>query len=717
MNSKKPPSKSKKAPVSSTSSTTSTSTSLPPPKKRTSSAQPPDEHKRAKRTAVTTGKKSLREEELGVGGEIEIDDDEEDPDDIDSSNLARESHQLHMPQEEPAGIVRAPDEDDLDEDDEEGGDGGITRCVCGDDNEEMSSGLMIQCDTCKCWQHGPCVGLWEEKECPNRYFCELCKPNLHGPGGLLRKVSRGKSAAASASVPARRTRSPSLSKPTQASHSPPPPPVAAKSQSTGVAAVGPPAKKRSTMNSRDAAYDDAIALSILEAGGAARRDKLEGRDRDSESDSEGDSDRDLVDRKDKKARAKSGSASAGLGTAAGKGAGKKASGLPGTKGQVPLLEKLLSDSSSTLVVPKVEPFLEHDHVAAESKSSRARNISPELGGPGEQTSEIANLKATESGPVVEHEYTGEDQVMQDVEHVDEAASETARDHGAPEISPQTSTSALPSVPSGSSSAKGKHPNQYTYRAKNGPAATTSTGARNPRASPTKRAHQTDSTNGSVAPTAAAAVTKANAKGKDKAIPAALVLGEKDRERLQWASELGIHLGWAMPEHLKHLAHLLPSAIPEPIHVPTPTSTSAACTSNPYNVYPEHSEQFDPNRASSASDGGNLTHFEPPTKVRFPGKRVTMPEMRKRVKTMVEYLDKVRQELAGREKKDEVLRRAIEANRSRTSVYPNANANGSEAGTPTQGTTGLGTSGISENTLSYLESLGRELVMFQQRFDS
>lgn len=33
--------------------------------------------------------------------------------------------------------------------------------------------------------------------------------------------------------------------------------------------------KRSTMNSRDAAYDDAIALSILEAGTAAMRAKLE----------------------------------------------------------------------------------------------------------------------------------------------------------------------------------------------------------------------------------------------------------------------------------------------------------------------------------------------------------------------------------------------------------------------------------------------------------
>lgn len=82
------------------------------------------------------------------------------------------------------------DDDDQDDDDDEGGDGGVTRCVCQEDSEsirlarartrvtwrgrqltshappaadEMSSGLMIQCDMCKCWQHGPCVGLWNDK--------------------------------------------------------------------------------------------------------------------------------------------------------------------------------------------------------------------------------------------------------------------------------------------------------------------------------------------------------------------------------------------------------------------------------------------------------------------------------------------------------------------------------------------------------------------------
>lgn len=29
--------------------------------------------------------------------------------------------------------------------------------------EDLASGLMIECDTCKAWQHGPCVGLLVEK--------------------------------------------------------------------------------------------------------------------------------------------------------------------------------------------------------------------------------------------------------------------------------------------------------------------------------------------------------------------------------------------------------------------------------------------------------------------------------------------------------------------------------------------------------------------------
>lgn len=101
-------------------------------------------------------------------------------------------------------------EEELEEEDE---DEGITRCVCAEDSqsshslikefklnsaiidEELAQALMIQCDTCKCWQHGPCVGLWGEK-------VFLCSPKftpthshsllrtLYLPASLLIGLSR-----------------------------------------------------------------------------------------------------------------------------------------------------------------------------------------------------------------------------------------------------------------------------------------------------------------------------------------------------------------------------------------------------------------------------------------------------------------------------------------------------------------------------------------------
>lgn len=82
--------------------------------------------------------------------------------------------------------------EDLDEEQE------VTRCVCGQDEltnqmidpqlqqllkEEygikIDQGLYIQCDKCSVWQHGYCVGLFTDEEAPDKYWCELCKPELH----------------------------------------------------------------------------------------------------------------------------------------------------------------------------------------------------------------------------------------------------------------------------------------------------------------------------------------------------------------------------------------------------------------------------------------------------------------------------------------------------------------------------------------------------------
>lgn len=57
------------------------------------------------------------------------------------------------------------------------GDEGVTRCVCGSTDENL--GLMIQCETCKCWQHCACMGMHTEEECPDVYYCEQCRPENH----------------------------------------------------------------------------------------------------------------------------------------------------------------------------------------------------------------------------------------------------------------------------------------------------------------------------------------------------------------------------------------------------------------------------------------------------------------------------------------------------------------------------------------------------------
>ncbi|TQN75201.1 putative histone deacetylase complex subunit cti6, partial [Colletotrichum shisoi] len=160
--------------------------------------------------------------------------------------------------------------DDVQEDDES------VRCVCGFDEypgpppfEEDSkqgkhnpeadffasielsdevSGLFVQCDVCKVWQHGACVGIFTEESSPDEYFCEKCRKDLHkihaATNGQrysnylpLNRPSRASSRAASLVKDG--TRSPKES-----------------SKSGRASSATQASKRRSTMNSRDAAYDE-----------------------------------------------------------------------------------------------------------------------------------------------------------------------------------------------------------------------------------------------------------------------------------------------------------------------------------------------------------------------------------------------------------------------------------------------------------------------------
>ncbi|GAA6055796.1 hypothetical protein JCM3770_004805 [Rhodotorula araucariae] len=568
-------------------------------------------NKRAKRS--TSGKKSLREDELGVGAELAEED-------------------MLETQDDSGSIDDDDDQDQGEDEDDEGdeGDGGVTRCVCREDNEEMASGLMIQCDTCKCWQHGPCVGLWDEKECPNRYFCELCKPNLHGPGGLLRKVNRKSSAPA-------RGRSPSAGLPSSSKHPAPSSsshthapahththPQHGKPRESADAALvhavldhaaaagaapgaGGEPKKRSTMNSRDAAYDDAIALSILGPGSAAMRARLE-RSRGGDasgSESPAESDDDVVEEVvvgPGRGKKKSGGSAKG-----GKAKGGATGAKRGTKGKSapPRGRRSHSnpeaDSPAPLDAADVEPKLER----AESESITAvaehgeptavagvgdshevdgQELEGEMGPPGKRRRLSAEPEAEEK----------EDGVVEDNHVATQSQDATVQEE--PVAEPEARLpSPQPSPVQHHGGARAKHPNQYTYRPKNGQPAP----SRAPK-SPVKR---------SVA--AASAAPETNGKG------AGVAAGG--------GGAVTTTFGWGMPEHLKHLAYLLPTQSPQPLVI------------------------------SSAVDPSAPPVTEPSTKVRFPGKRVTMPEMRKRARTVLDFVTKVQLEMSERERRWDLLR--------------------------------------------------------------
>ncbi|KAK7422321.1 Histone deacetylase complex subunit [Neonectria magnoliae] len=163
--------------------------------------------------------------------------------------------------------------DDLQEEDE------AVRCLCGSEDypgrppvdgpdadffaaielTEDVTGFFVQCDICKVWQHGACVGIFSAESSPDEYFCEQCRKDLHkihtASNGQkyskylpLNRPSRATSRATS--IAKEGTRSPKNgssknSRPTSAS-------LAA-------------AKRRSTMNSRDRAYDDEQLRRAIEA--------------------------------------------------------------------------------------------------------------------------------------------------------------------------------------------------------------------------------------------------------------------------------------------------------------------------------------------------------------------------------------------------------------------------------------------------------------------
>lgn len=189
-------------------------------------------------------------------------------------------------------------------------------------------------------------------------------------------------------------------------------------------------------------------------------------------------------------------------------------------------------------------------------------------------------------------------------------------------------------------ARTKHPNQYTYRA-------AKAAARGTRISPAKRqpAHS----------------HKDHAADHPPASKGKAVASASSKE---WNNQHHYEPnGWGMPEHLKHLAHFLPSTKPIPIVVPTYSAAQYACQSQDQQSPPPPTTSTVGSHSTLAPHDSAEpileTHFEPPTKIRFPNKRMTMPEMRKRSKHVLEFVGRIQLELQEREKRNEAMKRAVE----------------------------------------------------------
>ncbi|XP_044721606.1 PHD-finger domain-containing protein [Hirsutella rhossiliensis] len=170
-------------------------------------------------------------------------------------------------------LVMANGSDDLQDEEDE-----AVRCICGSEDypgrpavegpdadffagielTEDVTGFFVQCDVCKVWQHGACVGIFSAESSPDEYFCEQCRKDLH----KIHTASNGQKY--SKYVPLHRP-SRATSQATSITKDGARSPKNGASKSSRPNSASQAAKRRSTMNSRDAAYDDELLRRVMEA--------------------------------------------------------------------------------------------------------------------------------------------------------------------------------------------------------------------------------------------------------------------------------------------------------------------------------------------------------------------------------------------------------------------------------------------------------------------
>ena len=140
---------------------------------------------------------------------------------------------------------------------------------------------MVQCELCMAWQHGPCMGFASESDIPEGdYYCERCKPEDHSD--LLKCVLSSSYLAyfSQCTFPCRKLNKRQRQGSEKSTHAVNANRVSRSHSPTQFKAA---AKRRNTMNSRDAAYEEQLQrlLESTAAEAGTTVDDTPGADRES----------------------------------------------------------------------------------------------------------------------------------------------------------------------------------------------------------------------------------------------------------------------------------------------------------------------------------------------------------------------------------------------------------------------------------------------------
>ncbi|KAI5119859.1 hypothetical protein M0805_000693 [Coniferiporia weirii] len=466
-------------------------------------------------------------------------------------------------------------------------DAGITRCVCeglADDDGDAAE-FMVQCELCMAWQHGPCMGFAQESELPpGDYYCERCKPENHVE--LLKKLQRRQRQSSEKSLHA------SHQSRNSRSHSP-----------THFLKI---AKRRNTMNSRDAAYEeslqellDATAAEVSPNGDVASKDRAVSIAETEEVIE------DIVD-------AVSG----------------------GRKKRKRVDEDIASTKrkrSSSIVSERVVMI-----TAVPEK--------PEM------TAQITTALLPPPPPLV----NGKSRV---------------RRAGGRKSAVAQDASVLGDGEEGSMSTK-KHPNQYTYRGKSG--ANTQS----------RRAPQS-----ALGPSQHNSIThdhgtrrNANSSGNSGGPSGS---GSRNTHSAYYNNmQLPMFTTWGLPDYLAHLQSILPSEVPPPLQIRGATSffrediRSTSPRADENSGLSLLSNEGAETQTMDAMAGATESLTERGVKVKWPAKRMSVADMNKRVRALVEWVGREQALALDRERRKTALETALTMQQQ---AYTAANAGTGEAG--------------------------------------